>query len=225
MKNLMNLNDVNNKIIVIRNQNVILDSDVADLYGVETMHINQAVKNNSDKFPKGYILELSKMEKQEVIKNFDNLKIKLSPTLPEREVTTKCGNPKLKFSPALPKAFTEKGLYMLATILKSPQATQTTIEIVEAFAKLREAASNLAVLNSIEEIEEVEPEIIERTGNIISDLLFSELPTASAETSFEVNLGLMKLKRSIKSEKPIHQDEIAEIKQMIKQMQEQMKLN
>jgi len=62
------------------------------------MRINEAVKNNPDKFPEGYILELSKKEKQEVIENFDNLKI--------------------KFSPTLPKAFSEKGLYMLATILK-----------------------------------------------------------------------------------------------------------
>ncbi len=112
---------------------------------------------------------------------------------------------------------------MLATILKSPQATQTTIEIVEAFAKLREVASNLAVLNSIEEIEEIEPEVIEHTGNIISDLLFSRLPAASAETSFEVNLGVLKAKRVVKNEKSGQQNEIAEIKQIVKQMQEQLK--
>ena len=84
--------------IIIRGISVIIDSDVSELYGVETMRINEAVKNNPDKFPEGYILELSKKEKQEVIENFDNLKI--------------------KFSPTLPKAFSEKGLYMLATILK-----------------------------------------------------------------------------------------------------------
>jgi hypothetical protein len=82
-------------------QNVILDSDVAELYGVETMRINEAIKNNPDKFPEGYVFELSKAEKQKVIEIFDN------------------PNPKIKFSPVLPKAFTEKGLYVLATILKS----------------------------------------------------------------------------------------------------------
>ena len=87
------------------------------------MRINEAVKNNPEKFPEGYIFELSKKEKQEVIENFDN--------------------PKIKFSPAFPKAFTEKGLYMLATILKSPRATQATIYIVEAFAKLRELSQTL----------------------------------------------------------------------------------
>ncbi len=177
MKNLMKFENVNDKIIVVRNQNVILDSDVAALYGVQTKEVNQAVKNNPGKFPQGYIFDLETNEKQEVVKNFDHLE-------------------KLRFSPNLPKAFTEKGLYMLATILKSPQAEKTTIEIVEAFAKLREIASNLAVLNSIEEIEEIEPEVIERTGNIISDLLFSRLPAASAETSFEVNLGV-RLKQSV----------------------------
>ena len=65
-------------------------------------------------------------EKKEVIKNFDN--------------------PQLKFSPALPKAFTEKGLYMLATILKSPKATQTTLDIVEPFAKIRELSRTVTKL-------------------------------------------------------------------------------
>jgi hypothetical protein len=69
------------------------------------------------KIPDGYILQLTKKEKERVIENFDN--------------------PKVKFSPSLPKAFTEKGLYMLATILKSPVAVQTTIAIVETFTKVR----------------------------------------------------------------------------------------
>jgi hypothetical protein len=94
---------VQSRIIALRNQRVILDSNVAELYGVETREINQAVKNNPDKFPKGYVFELEKSEKEEVIKNFDKL-----PS---------------KYSPSIPKAFTEKGLYMLATILKSLRAT------------------------------------------------------------------------------------------------------
>ncbi|MDR2555066.1 MAG: ORF6N domain-containing protein, partial [Fibromonadaceae bacterium] len=104
MKDIIQSNQVENLIIVIRGERVLLDSDVAKLYGVETREINQAVKNNPDKFPKGYILSLNNEEKNEVIKIFDNLQ-------------------KLKFSPTNIKAFTEKGLYMLATILKSPKAT------------------------------------------------------------------------------------------------------
>ena len=120
--NIQTFNSVEEKIISIRGISVILDSDVAELYGVETREINQAIRNNPDKFPEDYIFELTKEEKHEVIKNFDN--------------------PKIKFSPTFPTAFTEKGLYMLATILKSPQATQTTLAIVEAFAKLREPLLN-----------------------------------------------------------------------------------
>lgn len=113
------LPEVEKKIIVLRNQQVILDADVAELYGVETKRINEAVSNNTEKFPEGYVFQVNKQEKTEVVENFDHLQ-------------------KLRFSPQLPKAFTEKGLYMLATILKSPKATETTIAIVEAYAKLKE---------------------------------------------------------------------------------------
>ena len=100
---LVKIEDVQDKVLLLRNENVILDSDVAMLYCVETREINQAVKNNPEKFPEGYIFQLSIQEKNEVIKNFDNLK-------------------KLKYNPVPPYAFTERGLYMLATILKGEQA-------------------------------------------------------------------------------------------------------
>ena len=82
------LPQVEEKIITLRNQQVILDCDVAELYGVQTKEINQAVRNNPGKFPEGHIFELDKQKKMEVIKIFDNL-----------------GN--LLYSPAPPKAFTE----------------------------------------------------------------------------------------------------------------------
>ncbi len=83
----------------------------------------QAVKNNPDKFPKGFILEFSKEEKSELVKKFDQFNI--------------------KHSSAKIKGFTEKGLYMLATILKSPVATQTTLAIVNTFAEVRELKHRL----------------------------------------------------------------------------------
>ena len=124
--NIVKFNEVQDKIITIRGEKVILDSDVATLYNVETMRINEAVKNNPKKFPEGYLFELSKNEKQKVIENFDN--------------------PKIKFSPTLPKAFTKKGLYMLATILKGDRATETTIAIIEAFDKLMDLQATIAEL-------------------------------------------------------------------------------
>ena len=118
-ENVIQFDDVEQKIIELRGTQIILDSDVAALYGVATREVNQAIKNNLGKFPnESYLFELTYAEKVEVIKIFDNP--------PER-----------RFSPVLPKAFTEKGLYMVATILKSKRATLTTLAIVEAFAKLR----------------------------------------------------------------------------------------
>jgi hypothetical protein len=141
------------------------------------MRINEAVKNNPDKFPEGYILELTSDEKKGVIEIFDN--------------------PKIKFSPALPKAFTEKGLYMLATILKSPKATQTTIAIVEAFAKIRELSRIVAELSeSPEELRQ--KTLMRKSGEIIADILGDDLKTTDTETTIEINFALMKFKHTIK---------------------------
>jgi len=104
--------NLKSKLIEFKNEFVLIDSDVAELYGVATKEINQAVSNNPNKFPHGYIIELTKAEKLEVVKKFDHLE-------------------KLKYSPYLPKIFTEKGLYMLATIIKSKVATNTTLQIKE----------------------------------------------------------------------------------------------
>ena len=75
-KNIVKFSDVEKAVFELRGQKVILDSEVAKLYGVETMRVNEAVKNNPDKFPQGYIFELTKEEKAEVIEIFDNPKLK-----------------------------------------------------------------------------------------------------------------------------------------------------
>jgi hypothetical protein len=168
---------VEEKILTLRAQKIILDSDVADLYGVETREVNQAIKNNPDKFPEGYIFDLNKEEKKEVIKIFDN--------------------PKIKFAPALPKAFTEKGLYMLATILKSPQATQTTLAIVETFAKIRELSRTVAELSQAGE-DATQKSLMQKSGEIIADILGDDLKTTETETSFEIDFALMKFKHTVK---------------------------
>ena len=121
--------DVEERIIVLRNQRVLMDCDVAELYGVQTKEVNQAVRNNPQKFPYGYIFILDKYEKEEVVKNFDHLN-------------------KLKFSKVQPTAFTERGLYMLATILKSERAVNTAIAIVDTFAQVRELARTMRSFTS-----------------------------------------------------------------------------
>ena len=143
------------------------------------MRVNEAVKNNPDKFPR-YIIELTKDEKNEVIENFDN--------------------PKLKFSPVLPKAFTEKGLYMLATILKSPKATQTTIAIIETFAKIKELTRTVSKISESHD-EQEQKGLIQHGGDILSDLLYQEIPISSTETSVELNFAVLKLRHTIKRKK------------------------
>jgi hypothetical protein len=181
MESIVMFNSVEDKIIAIRNQNVILDCDVADLYGVQSKEVNQAVSNNPDKFPNGYTFELQVAEKEEVVKIFDHLK-------------------KIKFSPQMPKAFTEKGLYMLATILKSERATQTTIEIVETFAKIRELARTAAALAQATE-KNKQKSLMQKSGEIIADLLDNDMQVTEAETSIEVNFALMKFKQVIKKKR------------------------
>ena len=174
--NIVKFSDVEEKILEIRGKKVILDSDVAVLYGVETRDVNKSVKNNPDKFPEGYVFQLSNEEKHEVVENFHHL---------------------TKFTPTLPKAFTEKGLYMLATILKSPQATQTTIAIVEAFAKIRELSRTIAELSQNQE-EFQQKRLMQKSGDIIADIFGDELKTTGSETSFELNLALFKVKHTVR---------------------------
>ena len=108
-----------------------LDVDVAEIYGVETKRINEAVKNNPDKFPTGYVIELDKTE-------WDGLKSKFSTSIKGGKVK-------------LPNSFPEKGLYMLATILKSPQAVRATLAIIETFSKIRELSRNIKTLSSVKD--------------------------------------------------------------------------
>ena len=124
--------DVEARMIVLRKQYVLIDADVADLYGVETKRINEAVRNNPKKFPYGYIFELDKYEKNEVVENFDHLK-------------------RLKFSKVSPTAFTERGLYMLATILKSDRAINTTLAIIDTFVQARELARTMEALQDVQD--------------------------------------------------------------------------
>ena len=180
-KSEITLNDVRDKIITIQNKNVLLDSDVAYLYGVDTNDVNQAVKRNLEKFPEGYIIILTDSEK--------------------KEVATICGNPKIKFSATLPNAFTEKGLYMLATILKSEKATDTTIAIVEAFAKMRELSNMVAELVKSPDDTQKQAIVMQKSSEILSDMLTKELQTTGMETSFEINLfSAVKIKHTNKKE-------------------------
>ena len=198
-----NILEVENKIITLRDQQVILDSDVAELYGVETKRINEAVSNNPEKFPEGYILQLDNRE-------FMNLRSKISTT-------------KFQKTRQLPKAFTEKGLYMLATILKSPRAVETTIAIVEAYAKLKELSRVMTEIPQQEENSLEQKTLLQRGGQLVEDLLTDVLPVQSSETSFELNLAMFKFKHSVKRENDEEmrklREEMAELKRQFRQQE------
>jgi hypothetical protein len=101
----------------------------------------------------------------------------------------------------LPNAFTEKGLYMLATILKSERATDTTIAIVEAFAKMRELSNMVAELVKSPDDTQKQASVMQKSSEILSDMVTKELQTTGTETSFEINLfSAVKIKHIVKKE-------------------------
>jgi len=167
-------------IVELRGQSVLLDADVAEIYGVETKRINEAVKNNPDKFPAGYIIELDKRE-------WDSLKSKFS-------TSTKGGKVKL------PSAFPEKGLYMLATILKSPQAVQATLAIIETFAKIRQLSRSIQELSAVQD-KDKQKALMQRSGELIAGIFDDDLQTNGTETSIELNFAVLKFKHTINKKK------------------------
>lgn len=170
---------IEKNLITIQGQQVLLDRYVAELYGVETKRINEAVKNNLDKFPADYLIELSKRE-------WNDLRSKISTA---------------NFSKARvpPKAFTEKGLFMLATILKSKQATQTTFLIIETFAKLR--ALQQAVASASSATGARKNSLLKKSGELMADLLDQDLTEMESETTLELNFAVLKLKHTTKRKK------------------------
>jgi hypothetical protein len=172
-----NLKDL---IVELRGQSVLLDSDVAQIYGVDTKRINEAVSRNPKKFPAGYIIELDNTE-------WAGLK---------SQIATSIKGGKVK----LPSAFTEKGLYMLATILKSPQAVQATLAIIETFAKIRQLSRSIQELSLVKDKTD-QKAIMHRSGELITEIFDEDLQTSETETSIELNFAILKFKHTIKKKK------------------------
>lgn len=177
MMNAMTI-EVRNKIVCIRNKEVITDADVAELYGVETKRINEAVKNNADKFPADYMFTLTENEAID-------LRSKISTT----KISAK--------SRTLPKVFTEKGLYMLATILKSRRAQEVTFAIIETFTQVRYLKREILSLHK-----ESDPKLqrtrMQQFGEVISDIIMPDLETSEIESTLELNFLIGKIKHSVK---------------------------
>jgi len=134
-KDIVPLETIEQKIFLVRGQKVMLDSDLAALYGVSTKALNQAVKRNKDRFPPDFMFRLNETEKYELVTNCDRFQ-------------------KLKHSTVLPCAFTEQGVAMLSSVLKSKRAIQVNIQIMRVFSRLRQMLStHKALARKLAEIE------------------------------------------------------------------------
>ena len=134
MNELIQSSEISSHILTIRGIEVMIDRDLAELYSVETKRINEAVRNNKDKFLEDFYFELTDKE-------FEDLRSKIS--------TAKFAKTRVN-----PKVFTEQGVYMLATILKSKIASEVTVSIIRTFAKLREFSKHYnALAKKIMEVE------------------------------------------------------------------------
>ena len=118
---------IERSILFIRDEKVMLDADLAVIYGVTTKRVNEQVKRNLKRFPPDFMFQLTESEKQEVVANCDHLS-------------------RLKFSPYLPYAFTEHGALMLANVLNSERAEQTSVQVVRTFIRLRQMLASNAHL-------------------------------------------------------------------------------
>jgi ORF6N domain len=158
VKELIPVEAIARKIYLIRGNKVMLSSDLADLYGVETRTLNQAVKRNLQRFPEDFMLRLNDSEAEQLVSQN---------VIPHKKY----------FGGSLPYAFTEQGVAMLSSILKSEQAIKINIAIMRAFVKLRELLSaNKELAHKLTELErkiERHDEEIKAIFNAIRQLMTS----------------------------------------------------
>ena len=174
----LSMKEVEDRIAVIRNQEVIADADVAFLYGVQTKEVNQAVRNNKEKFPASYMFELTDSELRD---------------LRSKILTTKVSTMNRNST----KVFTERGLYMLATILKGEKARDVTFAIIETFFKVRSLKRELLELHK-ETDKEVQKTKMQHFGEVLSDIVMPDLQTQETESSLEINFFIGKIKHTVK---------------------------
>ena len=163
INSLLSEETIANKIYFIRNQKVMLDRDLAALYGIETKVLNQAVKRNMSRFPEDFMFQLTEIE-------FQNLKSQI--------VTSSWGG-----SRKLPSAFTEHGVLMLSSVLKSDEAIQVNIQIMRIFTKVRQMLLDTTELKI--DILQIQKKLENHDKNI--ELVFSYLDELTEKKENEPN--------------------------------------
>ena len=183
---LINIESVKSRLLEIRGQAVLLDRDVAALYGVETREVNQAIRNNPEKFPSGFLFQLDDRE-------FADWKSKIltSNLSPAEAIAIKMGVRRA------PQAFTERGLYMLATVLKGPLATRATLAIVNAYAQLRSMVRDMEALQMLKDGSPEQARKLTQAGHKLAELIGDNLSTESTKTTIELNLAVLKITHEV----------------------------
>ena len=178
----IDINAVKSRMLQVRGQQVLLDRDVAALYGVETRIINQAVKNNPEKFPAGYVAELTAQE-VEILRS----KILTLDAKPGKGHYSKHGY----------KVFTERGLYMLATILKGERAVRATLAIIETYAQVRAMVRDMEALQTLKDGSVEQSAKLAQAGHKLASLIGDNLSTDSTKTTIELNLAVLKITHEV----------------------------
>lgn len=177
---------VGSKILILRNQKVILDTDLAELYGVPVKHLNQQVKRNRERFPSDFLFSLTKAEHE---------------GLRSQIVTSNPGRGGRRY---LPNAFTEHGAIMAATVLNSKRAIEMSVFVVRAFVQMRQAVVvNQHVVSKIAELEarlDSHDAEIQDLVDAIHELL-TPLPASNRRIGFELPSQSAKPPRSLKAKK------------------------
>jgi len=174
----IDISAVKDRMVSVRGEAVLLDRDVAALYGVETKHVNQAVRNNPGKFPPGYVFELSGDEVASLWSKVLTAKVSSKSRVP-------------------PKVFTERGLYMLATILKSERAERATLAIVETYAQLRSMVRDMESLQTLKDGSPEQAAQLTQAGHKLAALIGDNLSTESTKTTIELNLAVLKITHEV----------------------------
>ena len=149
---------IENRILTFRGKPVMIDRDLAELYGVETKRLNEQVKRNIERFPESFRFQLNDLERYELVTNCDRFN-------------------GLKHSSSNPFAFTEQGVAMLSAVLKSETAIRTSIRIIEAFVAMRNfLLNNASIFQRIESIEKKQLKTDEKVDAILDKLGDNEKP-------------------------------------------------
>ena len=198
------IQEIQSKIYKIRGQRVMLDSDLASMYGVETRVLNQAVKRNIERFPEDFMFQLTKGEfeilKSQIVtsKSTDN---QMADALTSQIVILKSGRGQHK--KFMPYAFTEQGVAMLSSVLRSPLAIQINIGIIRAFVEFRRMASTLALPNSSADVAQLRKDFEELKLDI-EDILHdqNDINESTRMQLENITLALAELQSKEPKQKP-----------------------